>query len=129
MEPKQPTRFSLSRRLTSFRHAGRGLFFLFAEEHNARVHAVAAIVAIALGFALKLSRMEWCLLVVVIASVIAAEAFNTAVESIVDLVSPEHHVLAGRAKDVAAGAVLVTAIGAFAVGLLVFGPRALAWLQ
>lgn len=128
MEPRRPARFSLRSRLKSFSHAGRGLRVLFVSEHNARLHAVAAILAVALSLWLELSRTEWALILFAIGGVIAAEAFNTAVESIVDLVSPEHHPLAGRAKDVAAGAVLAVAIGACAVGLLVWGPRLVARL-
>ncbi len=79
------------------------------------------------GFVAKLSRLEWCCIVLAIIGVWTAEGLNTAIEYVTDLASPEFSSLAGKAKDVAAGAVLVAAVGAVAVGLLVFGPRLLAW--
>ena len=80
-----------------------------------------------MGFWAKLSRLEWCCIVLAIVGVWTAEALNTAIEFVTDLASPEFSNLAGKAKDVAAGAVLVAAVGAVTIGLLVFGPRLLAW--
>ena len=113
----------LRARRRSFGHAFRGLAICFRTQANARLHALATVLAVALGFALKLVAWEWCAVVISIASVWAAECFNTALESIVDLVSPERQPLAGRAKDLAAGAVLAAAIGAAIVGALIFGPK------
>ena len=76
-----------------------------------------------LGFWLEVSLTDWCLLTLCISLVIAAEAFNTAVECVVDLVSPQRQELAGRAKDAAAGGVLLTSIGAAVIGAIVFGRR------
>ena len=73
--------------------------------------------------------MEWCALVLAMAMVLTAETLNTAIEAIADLVSPGFHPLAGRAKDVAAGAVLIAALGSVAIGLLVFGPHLWPWLR
>ncbi len=78
---------------------------------------------VALGFALKLATWEWCAVVLTIALVWSAECFNTAMEGMVDLVSPERRPLAGRIKDLAAGAVLAAAIGAAAVGAIIFAPK------
>ena len=78
---------------------------------------------VALGFALKLAAWEWCAVALSIASVWAAECFNTAMEGIVDLASPERRPLAGRIKDLAAGAVLAAAIGAAVVGAIIFAPK------
>jgi diacylglycerol kinase (ATP) len=86
-------------------------------------HAVATVVVIGLGFYFQLSPTEWALVALAVGLVWGLELANTAVEAVVNLVSPEYHPLAGRAKDVAAGAVLVGAVAALVVGLLVFGPR------
>lgn len=94
-------------------------------QHNARIHALATIVVVIAGALIRISPTEWALIALAILCVWVAEALNTAIEFVVDLVSPDHHPLAGRAKDVAAGAVLVAAIGATIVGGIVFGPYAL----
>ena len=90
---------------------------------NARIHALAAVLVVAFGFVLKLMPWEWCAVALSIASVWTAECFNTAMEGMVDLVSPERRPLAGRIKDLAAGAVLAAAIGALAVGAIIFAPK------
>jgi diacylglycerol kinase (ATP) len=112
-------------RAASFRFAFRGLRTLFAAEPNARLHLLATLGAILLGAALRLTVLEWCAVVGAIALVWTAEALNTAVETICDLVHPEPHPLVARAKDVAAAGVLFAAIGAALVGALVFGERLL----
>jgi len=112
----------LGGRMRSFGHAFRGLKTLLQTQHNARIHAVATLVVVVSGVAFRISTVEWALVVLAIAAVWAAEALNTAIEFLVDLVSPEQHPLAGRAKDVAAGGVLAAAIGAALVGALVFWP-------
>lgn len=115
--------FSLRARLASFGHAFRGIAELVATQHNARIHGVATAAALALAIGFGLSAGEWLAVVLAIASVWSAEAMNTAFEALCDVVSPEHHPLVRRAKDVAAGAVLASAIGAAVVGLIVFAPR------
>jgi diacylglycerol kinase len=119
-------RLRLAARLRSFVHAGRGLAVLVATQHNAWIHATATLVVLGLGLALEISRPEWALIALAVAGVWTAEALNTAFEWMCDVASPEFHPLVRRAKDVAAGGVLVAAIGASVVGLLVFGPRLLA---
>ncbi len=120
-------RFSLyhyfAARSKSFLYAFKGLLFLFSTQANARIHFLALSVVVAAGFFLNISISEWCLCSLCIGMVLAAEAMNTAIESIVDLVSPDYHPLAGRAKDVAAAAVLLTAISAAIVGGLIFVPK------
>ena len=118
----------LNARLRSFGHAMRGLKQMFDTQHNARIHALATVLVLVGGAFAGLSGQEWALIVFAIAGVWAAEAFNTSIEFLVDLVSPETHSLAGKAKDVAAGAVLVTAIAAAIIGAIVFGPHVLALL-
>jgi len=115
----------LSARLRSFGHAFRGLKVLLQTQHNARIHALATVLVVAAGALLRLSPAEWALIVLAIVCVWATEALNTAIEFLVDLASPELHPLAAKAKDVAAGAVLVAAIGSVIVGVLVFGPHVL----
>lgn len=98
-------------------------------QENARIHVGAAVITIAAGFFFGITRLEWCAVVLAIGFVMMAEAVNTAIEAIVDLASPELHPLAGRAKDVAAGAVLFAAVTAVMIGLLVFGPHVLALVK
>src|SRR5262245_52352645 len=120
------SRFSVAARLRSVRYAVRGIGVMLRTQHNAWVHAVATIVALGAGFALRIAAGEWLAVVLAIMAVWTAEALNTAFEALCDVASPEFHPLVERAKDVAAGAVLVSAIGALGVGVLVFGPKLLA---
>ena len=100
----------------------RGLQVVF-KEPNAQIHSVLALAAIALGFYFQISNTEWMAVCFAIAAVIGAEAMNTAVEKTVALASPDWHETAGQAKDAAAAAVLITSIGAAAVGALIFLPK------
>jgi diacylglycerol kinase (ATP) len=92
-------------------------------EVHLRFHALATVVVIGLGFYYGITRLEWALVAISVACVWSAELMNTAIEALTDLASPEYHPLAGKAKDVAAAAVLLAAFGALAVGALVFGPK------
>lgn len=96
---------------------------MLESQHNAWLHAVATIIVSLLGWWLGLSLADWCWIVLAVVSVWTAEAMNTALELLTDVASPDFHPLAGRAKDVAAGAVLITAVGAAVIGVLVLGPR------
>ncbi len=118
--------FSVADRARSFVHAFRGIRTLIVSQHNAWIHAAATVAVVVVALATGVSRIEWCFLLLAMASVWTAEALNTALELLCDAVSPEFHPLVGQAKDVSAGAVLICAIGAAGVGLLVLGPRALA---
>lgn len=115
--------FSVAARARSLRYAARGIAILLRSQHNAWIHAAASLAVVALGFYLKLSRLEWGLVVLAMAVVWSAEAVNTAFEALCDVTSPDLHPLVERAKDVAAGAVLLAAAGAAVVGVLVFGPH------
>ncbi|GAB4253324.1 MAG: diacylglycerol kinase [Saprospiraceae bacterium] len=115
----------LNDRLKSFLYAWNGILAMFRAEPNAKIHLLAAIVAIGAGFWFDIERSEWCAVVLAIFCVFAAEAFNTSIEELTNLVSPEPHPLAGKAKDLAAAGVLFTAIGAFIVGFIIFLPRIL----
>jgi diacylglycerol kinase (ATP) len=112
----------LSLRVQSFRHAFRGIRWL-ASEPNARIHLVAALLALAIAGAVGLSSTEWALIVLAIALVFATEALNTALERLADAAVPHEHPLIGAAKDLGAGAVLLASLGAAVVGALVLGPR------
>ncbi len=115
--------FSLKGRLQSFRCAISGLSLMIRSQHNAWLHALATAAVIALGGLLQISRNDWCWLVLALVAVWTAEAMNTALELLADVASPEFHPLVEKAKDVAAGAVLLSAIGSAIIGLLVFGPH------
>ncbi|CAN5908778.1 diacylglycerol kinase family protein [soil metagenome] len=119
----------LRRRIDSFRFALAGIRAAFWTEINMRIHLAAALVVVVVAFVLEVTATEWCLLIFCIGVVWAAEIFNTALEALVNLVSPVQHPLAGKVKDLAAGAVLVTAIMAVVVGLIIFGPHLLGWLN
>lgn len=118
-------RFSVAARARSFRYAGRGIVSLLRSQHNAWIHAAASVAVVALGFYVELSRSEWCLVVLAMTVVWSAEAVNTAFEALCDVASPDLHPLVERAKDIAAGSVLLAAAGAAVVGVLVFGPHLL----
>ncbi len=115
-----------SARLESFRHAFRGIGMLLVSTPNAWIHAAATVLVFAAGAWLGLDRDEWQWVVLAMGLVWAAEALNTAVEELGDAVTTDHHPKIGRAKDVAAGGVLLAAIAAAIIGLLVFVPRLLA---
>lgn len=115
----------LRNRISSFRCAFKGLSDLIRHQPNARIHLLAAVIVVVLGFYCHISRMEWVALSICITLVLALEALNTALEYLTDLVSPEFHPLAGKVKDVAAAAVLLVAVGAVVVGLLIFIPHLL----
>jgi len=111
-------------RIRSIRHALAGIRVMIASQHNAWIHAAVTMLVVAVGLSFGLTRAEWCWIVLAVISVWTAEALNTAFEFLTDVASPAFHPLAARAKDVAAGAVLITAVGSIAIGLLVFGPHA-----
>jgi diacylglycerol kinase (ATP) len=98
---------------------------ILVSQHNARIHLLATVCACSLGLLIRISLLEWCAIVVAIAIVWTAEALNTAFELLCDVASPEFHPLVQKGKDVAAGAVLLSAVGAAVIGLLVFGPHLL----
>jgi diacylglycerol kinase (ATP) len=121
-DPRVPNDFSVRARMRSFVYAGRGIRTMLASQQNAWVHAAATLVVIAGGLTFEVGRLEWLALVLAIVSVWTAESLNTAFEFLCDVASPEFHPLVEKAKDVAAGAVLICALGAVATGALVFSP-------
>jgi len=120
---------AIAKFIGGFGHAFNGLWYALRTQRNVRFHVVAALLTTLLGVFLRLSALEFAFLFVAITSVFIAEMFNTGIELCVDLVTPEYHPLAKTAKDVAAGAVLVSAILAVIIGLFVFGPHLWLWFQ
>jgi diacylglycerol kinase len=118
-----------SKIVESFRFAFAGLAYCFATQRNFRIHIAIAILVALLGLFLGLSWVEWSVLAATVVLVLAAEMTNTMVEALVDVVTVEHHPLAKVAKDVAAGIVLLTAIGSVVVGLFIFLPKLLAIMR
>lgn len=118
----------IKKRLASFGFAFKGIGTLISSQPNARIHLIAMIVVTCAGIFFKVSNSEWLVLILTMTSVMAAEGFNTALEFLTDLVSPNYHELAGKTKDVAAGAVLITAIGAIVIGMIIFVPKIIAYL-
>ena len=115
--------FSWGARRRSFVYAWRGVRTVLRSQHNAWIHAAASIGVVVLGALLGVGRLEWLALIFAVVSVWTAESLNTAFELLCDVASPDFHPLVEKAKDVAAGAVLISALGALLVGGLVFGPH------
>ncbi len=115
--------------LKRFRCACEGIVHVLRTQRNAPLHVLGIAGVIALGLWLGIDRTEWALVATVTALVVVAEALNTAIETVVDHVQPDHHPLAKVSKDVAAGAVLLAVVAAVIVGLLVFLPPLLDRLQ
>ena len=112
-------------RAKSFRLAAKGIFTMLKFEHNAWLHLLATVLVCSAGFYLKLDNYSWCLIVLAVGSVWMAEALNTALELLADVASPDFHPLVEKAKDVAAGAVLIASVGSVIIAVLVFGPHIL----
>ena len=113
--------FSIIKRAKSFSHAGRGLLVFINTTHNSWIHIAVLVIVVVLGLYFKITNTEWIALIIVSGLVLISEAINTAIEIDIDLTSPEYHPYARDTKDVAAGAVLISAVTAVIVGVLVFG--------
>jgi diacylglycerol kinase len=109
--------------MSSFVFAFKGLVYAFKTQLNFKIHCVFAILALALGFYVKLNPTEWLWISFAIAAVLVLELLNTAIEVLVDLVSPARNDKAGAIKDLAAAAVLVTSLLAIVIGLFIFVPK------
>jgi diacylglycerol kinase (ATP) len=112
----------LRTRAASFRHAFDGWGITLRTQPNAWIHAAFSLVVAGVCIWLRLPPRDWAVIILTITLVWAAELINTAIEAVVDLISPDQHPLAKVGKDTAAGAVLVTATGAVLIGLLILGP-------
>ena len=112
----------LHKRIKSFGYAFKGIASFIVKEPNAWIHCLAIITVSILGIYFNITTTEWCIVLLCFAMVLAAEAFNSAIERLVDFVSPDYHTIAGDVKDIAAGAVLICAIIAAIIGVIVFTP-------
>lgn len=121
--------FTIAGRIQSFRYAARGIRLMLQSQHNAWLHACASCIVAIIGGLLVLSAAEWCWIVLAVMAVWTAEALNTALEFLADVASPDFHPLVEKAKDVAAGGVLVAALGSIGIAFLVLGPHVLAWIR
>ncbi len=115
-------RMFFATRVFAFRYAFAGWWFVIRTQRNAWIHAVATAAVLVMGFWLRLSLLEWAVILLAVAMVWLAEFLNTALEAVVDLASPQHHELAKVGKDVGAAAVLITAASSALIGFLVLGP-------
>ena len=115
--------------INSFGYAFTGIGTAVKSERNMKIHCIMMALVIFFGIILKISKLEWIICIALFGLVIGAEMFNTAIEYVVDLASPEKNDLAKHAKDVAAGAVLVNAIAAAIIGFLIFVPKILIIMQ
>ncbi len=123
-EPKASDgRFSFVARAKSFTNAGRGIWVFLKTTPNAWIQISFFLIAIGFGLYFEIERFDWMLLVLAAGFVVAAEAFNTAIEIDIDLTSPEYHPYARDTKDVAAGAVFISAVTAFVIGVFIFLPH------
>lgn len=111
--------------LCSFKYAANGIIYCVKMERNFKVHLLATVLVVILGLLTKISLIEWLIILIFIAGMLALELVNTAIERVVDLVTTDIHPLAKLAKDVAAGAVLIFAIGSIVAAMLIFIPK---WL-
>ncbi len=115
----------ITKRLRSFIFAFKGIGTVLQTQPNFRIHLAIATIVLITGILIQLTMTEWCIIVVAISLVLSLEMINTALEFLVDLVSPQYAEKAGKVKDLAAGAVLISAIGAAIVGILIFGQKIL----
>lgn len=119
--------FTLRKRLLSFKYAFKGIRRLFTQP-NACIHGAVAVIVLICGWWLSIAAWEWAVVSVCIGGVLMAEAFNSALEALADKVSSGYDPLIGKAKDLAAGAVLLMVLGAVSAGLIIFIPKFLALL-
>ncbi|GAB5527368.1 MAG: diacylglycerol kinase family protein [Roseivirga sp.] len=112
----------MKERIRSFRYAFKGIWLLIRDEHNFRIHLLATVIVIFLGFYFRVPTRDWLWLILCIGMVLAAEGFNSVIEHLVDLKQPEQDPKAGKIKDLAAGAVLLTAFTALTIGIIIFWP-------
>ena len=122
-------RFSIVGRIKSFRYAIQGIILMIKSQHNAWLHATASVLVLIVSAFFRISPGEWCWMVIAIMAVWMAEALNTAFEFLADVASPEFHPLVEKAKDVAAGAVLISASGSVVIAMLILGPHFLRFIS
>jgi diacylglycerol kinase (ATP) len=117
------TKMDLGKRIKSFGYAFHGLFALIRSEVNAQIHLGATVLVLVAGFVLKISIIEWLIVLLNIGVVFSAEAFNTAIEKLCDKTTQEKCPKIGLIKDLSAAAVLIASIIAFISGIIIFVPK------
>lgn len=115
----------MNKRIKSFGYAIRGIRVVFGTEPNMKIHIWVTLIVILSGFLFSISNIEWMLCLICVGLVMGAEMMNTAIENVVDLITSEHNELAGKAKDIAAGGVLICTIVSVIIGLIIFVPKIL----
>ena len=115
--------FSIKKRIKSFGYAIKGIKVLITTQHNAWIHLLATITVIIAGIILKITVREWFMIIIAVSLVWITEALNTAIEFMIDMIQPDYHPLAEKAKDIAAAAVLIASITAIVIGVIVFLPK------
>ena len=128
-EIKEEMEVEAKRLVHSFKYAGTGILTSLKKEKNMKIHFIAMILVIILGIVLKIETFEWIVCVILFAGVIGSEMFNTAIETVVDMVTPYKNPKAKIAKDVAAGGVLIWAISAAIIGGIIFIPKIVALIS
>ena len=123
LKQKRKMKVKTKKLINSFKHAGEGFISSFQTERNMKIHAFIMVFVILLGFFLNISNEEWIICILLFTIVIAGELFNTAIETVVDMIMPYKNEKAKLAKDVAAGGVLVLAVGAAIIGTMIFFPK------
>lgn len=125
MQAMPQQKFSIKKRIASFKHAFSGFQVLLKEEHNARIHFLAALGALGAAWFFQIEQIEWIILLFAIAIVFCAELLNSAIENIADYISPEKHPRIKVIKDYGAAAVLAVSFASLGAGLIIFLPRIL----
>ena len=125
---KRKIKVKTKKLINSFKYAFVGILTSFRKERNMKIHFFIMILVIIAGIWLKISELEWFMCIIWFAAVIAGELFNTAIETTVNIAMPYRNPKAKAAKDIAAGAVLVLAIGAATTGLIIFVPKIMSYI-
>ena len=123
LRDKRKLKVKTKKLINSFKYAGEGFFSSFKTERNMKIHIVIMLLVILAGVLLKIDKLEWIICIICFAIVIAGEMFNTAIETVVNMVMPHKNELAKIAKDISAGAVLILAIGSAIIGMMIFIPK------
>lgn len=126
LKQKRKLKVKTKKLINSFKYAIEGIIASFKTERNMKLHILAMTIVILLGIAVKLSKLEWIICIILFAIVIAGELFNTAIETTVDIAMPYRNEKAKLAKDISAGAVLIIAIASLIIGVIIFVPKILA---
>ncbi len=113
----------VKRRLLSFKYAFKGVFYVIRTQTNMRIHLILTLVALFLGWFLKINKIEWLFITLAIFAVLVSEMINTAIEEIMDLLYPKFNTKVGIIKDIAAGVVLLFAVFAIIIGAIIFLPK------